>query len=85
MRINYHMTFSRGRIVHGALYIAWLCLAACSDRRGTEPSSPMLEETAEYWSNGYLRSVYQHYTNARGHTVLHGSYRTYSERAQNLL
>ena len=46
---------------------------------------PLLEETVEYWPNGYLRSVYQHYTNARGHTVLHGSYRTYSERAQNLL
>lgn len=29
--------------------------------------------------------MYQHYTNARGHTVLHGSYQTYSERAQNLL
>lgn len=79
------MTFSRERIVRGALYIAWLCLAACSEKRGTEPSSPLLEETVEYWSNGYLRSVYQHYTNARGHTVLHGSYRTYSERAQNLL
>ena len=50
--------------MRGALYIAWLCLAACADKRGTEPTPPQLEETAEYWSNGYLRSVYQHCTNA---------------------
>ena len=72
MRINYHITFFRGRIMRGVLYFAWLCLAACTDKRGTEPTPPQLEETAEYWSNGYLRSVYQHYTNARGQTVLHG-------------
>lgn len=71
--------------MRSALYIALLCLGACSDRRGTEPVPPALSETVEYWPNGYLRSAYEHYTNKRGQKVLHGAYRTYAQRVDGLL
>ena len=68
-----------------AFYITWLVLVACSGERGTGPQSTSLEVAVEYWPNGYLRSAYQFYVDAQGQRVMHGYYRTYSQRVENLL